>query len=199
MKSCREAVGTFKLIIGPVATRHICIYIVSFVSMGCTLFCPCARLLFAQMRRHADRGQENYETAFCFADRLCVPTVPPPPLAVYKNCFSRKRREGFFRAEPLDKLHRAKLHRAKLHRAKLHRAKLHRAKLHRAKLHRAKLHRAKLHGAKLHRAKLHRAKLHREPSYIEPSYIEPSYIEPSYIEPSYIKPSGTEPSYYIVT
>ena len=97
---------------------------------------------------------------------------------------SRKHREGFFRAEPLDKLHRAKLHRAKLHRAKLHRAKLHRAKLHRAKLHRAKLHplrracrptrqvssnvwlaprkkRAKLHRAKLHRAKLHRAKLHR--------------------------------------
>ena len=42
-------------------------------------------------------------------------------------CFSRKHREGLFRAEPLDKLHRAKLHRAKLHRAKLHRAKLHRA------------------------------------------------------------------------
>ena len=74
---------------------------------------------------------------------------------------SRKHREGFFRAEPLDKLHRAKLHRAKLHRAKLHRAKLHRAKLHRAKLHRAKLHRTKLPRAKLHRAKLHRAKLHR--------------------------------------
>ena len=89
--------------------------------------------------------------------------------------YSRKHREGFFRAEPLDKLHRAKLHRAKLHRAKLHRAKLHRAKLHRAKLHRAKLHRAKLHRAKLHRAKLHRAKLHRA-SGTEPSYIEPSYI-----------------------
>ena len=80
---------------------------------------------------------------------------------LYVFWLSRKHREGFFRAEPLDKLHRAKLHRAKLHRAKLHRAKLHRAKLHRAKLHRAKLHRAKLHRAKLHRAKLHRAKLHR--------------------------------------
>ena len=75
--------------------------------------------------------------------------------------YSRKHREGFFRAEPLDELHRAKLHRAKLHRAKLHSAKLHRTKLHRAKLHKAKLHRAKLHRAKLHRAKLHRAKLHR--------------------------------------
>ena len=86
---------------------------------------------------------------------VCVPVCLLCPF------FPRKHREGFFRAEPLDKLHRAKLHRAKLHRAKLHRAKLHRAKLHRAKLHRAKLPRAKLHRAKLHRAKLHRAKLHR--------------------------------------
>ena len=119
--------------------------------------------------------------------------------------FSRKHREGFFRAEPLDKLHRAKLHRAKLQRAKLHRAKLHRAKLHRAKLHRAKLHRPNLHRAKWHRAKLHRAKWHRakwhraklhrarwhrakwhraklqratEPSGTEPSGTEPSYKEP---------------------
>ena len=67
------------------------------------------------------------------------------------SLFSRKHREGLFRAERLDKLHRAKLHGAKLHRAKLHRAKLHRAKLHRAKLHRAKLHRARLHTAKWHR------------------------------------------------
>ena len=74
--------------------------------------------------------------------------------ASVSSSFSRKHREGFFRAEPLDKLHRAKLHTAKLHRAKLHTAKLHRAKLHRAKLHRAKLHRAKLNRAKLHRAKL---------------------------------------------
>ena len=131
-----------------------------------------------------------------------------PSLLLFCLCissFSQKHREGFFRAEPLDKLHRAKLHRAKLHRAKLHRAKLHRAKLHRAKLHRAKLHRAKLHRAKLHRAKLHRAS-GTEPSYIEPSYIEPSctepsyiiepsYIEPSYIEPCYIEPSYIEPSY----
>ena len=98
-----------------------------------------------------------------------------------KWCNSRKHRKGFFRAEPLGNLHRAKLHSAKLHRAKLHSQ--------------VTLHRAKLHRAKLHRPELHRAPSYIEPSYMEPSYIELSYIEPSYIEPSYIEPSYTELSY----
>ena len=136
-------------------------FLVLFIFTGVKVFSYHTKSRDAWNFPSQERLQQVSLARLALAEGVSFRRSSPQHGSLVGRVFSRKHRERFFRAEPLDKLHRAKLHRAKLHRAKLYRAKLHRVKLHRAKLHRAKLHRAKLHRAKLHRAKLHRAKLHR--------------------------------------